>query len=341
MNLTERQKLLLKYIIDEYSVDPNPISSKLINKKYFNNISSQTIRLDMAVLEKNNLIEKPHTSAGRIPSIKGYEYYDTYLLNPIVDKDFINKLKVIFDKRENDINNVINETLNILNEVTGLVSLSTSFNICEESLRQISLIQLDEENAVIIIVSNLANIHKTLIKFQNENQIKDLQVCMKIFNEHLIGVNFSKINDKLESVKDIIKHEVLEYEFITREILFRMFSFVENKSPIKRIVGLGSILTNNEFKDINQLKKVVEMIEKGNIWDLIDFNLEKNSKSKVVLHHTNDLPICVSSTSIQIGDQKHQISVVGPNRVNINQVKGILEYLNNKLEQIFNNKKDK
>ena len=80
MRLTERQLNLLKVIIEEHILIAQPISSKLITKKYMKNLSSQTIRNEMNYLEKINLLQKSHASSGRIPTIQGYKYYEANIL---------------------------------------------------------------------------------------------------------------------------------------------------------------------------------------------------------------------------------------------------------------------
>ena len=78
--LSDRQKQILKIIIDEYTYSAQPVPSKLIVDKYLTNLSPQTIRIEMNLLEKYGLLEKTHTSSGRIPSINGYKYYELNIL---------------------------------------------------------------------------------------------------------------------------------------------------------------------------------------------------------------------------------------------------------------------
>ena len=82
MNISERQEEILKIIVEEYAYTTQPISSKEIIKKYMPDLSSATIRNEMAFLEKKGLLEKTHTSSGRIPSINGYKYYESHILKP-------------------------------------------------------------------------------------------------------------------------------------------------------------------------------------------------------------------------------------------------------------------
>ena len=107
MKLTPRQIKLLGAVVDEYTYSAQPISSKEIIKKYMPDVSSATIRNDMVALEKLNLLEKTHTSSGRIPSINGYKYYEEHILQPKISVNIQNRLKRIFSQRDVSIDSVI------------------------------------------------------------------------------------------------------------------------------------------------------------------------------------------------------------------------------------------
>lgn len=341
MKITKRQQDLLKYIIEEYISTTKPVGSKIVMSKYMPNISSQTIRIEMAKLEEIGFIEKTHTSSGRVPSVEGYKYYDENILVPILNPQIQNKLKSIFNKRVDDINFVIKQTLGIINEITGLPSLSSSEIVSEEKLSEIRLIKLDYPQALIILVSNNANIMKTKINFTNESQMDDLQTCMEIFNKHLVGVKFSEIQQKLNDIEPIIKQQVMEYEFITQEIFYRLFQFVkdQNSQRENQIVGINSILNNPELQDPKKIQQIIKFIEDGNIWKQIKYNEQtnKSSRTKIEYSSNNEFPISIATTSLTIDNKKHHISVLGPNCMDTKTIKGILEYLNNKLEEIFKN----
>lgn len=343
MKISKRQEDLLKYIVEEYISSTKPVGSKVVMSKYMPNISSQTIRIEMAKLEEVGLIEKTHISSGRVPSVNGYKYYDKNILVPILAPQIQDKLKSIFDKRINDIGIVIKQTLEIINEVTGLPSLSTSEVVSEEKLSEIRLIKLDYPHALIILVSNNANITKTKISFTNESQMDDLQTCMEIFNKHLVGIKFSDINQKLLELEPIIKEQVLEYEFITQEIIYRLFQFVKesNNNRENQIVGINSIFNNPELQDPKKIQQIIKFIEDGNIWKQIKYNEEnnKNSKTQIEYSSNNDFPISIATTSLTIANKKHHISILGPNCMDSKTIKGILEYLNKQLEEIFKNEK--
>lgn len=339
MEISKRQKEILKHIIEHYVETSEPISSNLIYKLHFPDLSSQTIRNEMAYLEKINLIEKLHTSSGRVPSVKGYNYYNENILTPLVDKDVVSKIEEVFERRYNDIDDVIKTSLNIINEVTGLISLSYASAVNNEKFKNINLVPIDDNKAVVIIVSNLGNTPKTTISFKQEQEIDDIQTCIKIFNKYLVDVPFADIEKKLFELEPIIKNEVKEYEYITQELITKMLGITLKKSNVfsQQIVGLKSIFNNPEFNDHEKLKQLVNILDEGNIWDLIKYDMEEKATKDhpIITKQYENLPIAITSTTLIVDQKKYSISVLGPNRIDNQKVFGILEYLHKKINELY------
>jgi heat-inducible transcriptional repressor len=224
MNITERQQKILQIIIEEYTYTATPISSQGIIQKYMPNISSATIRNEMVVLEKNNLIEKTHTSSGRIPSINGYKYYESNILKPKLSSNVKNKLQKIFSQRDISIDSIINESVSIVNESIKLPSIITSEQT-NELLKRFDLIQIDQNTALILLVTSSGAINKNTIHLDGNKQLNDISVCIRIFNDRLVDTAIRDIPEKLESIKEIIRSAVHEYEFCIRQIIEKIFDF--------------------------------------------------------------------------------------------------------------------
>ena len=106
--LSERQLTVFKCIVDEFIKTAEPVGSKTLIEVYDLPYSSATIRNDMAELENLGYLEKPHTSAGRVPSSKGYKFYVDNLMESKLDEESKKALQTIFDERNMEIDDVIN-----------------------------------------------------------------------------------------------------------------------------------------------------------------------------------------------------------------------------------------
>jgi heat-inducible transcriptional repressor len=236
MSLNERQILLLKSIVDEYTSTALPISSEIMIKKYFRDYSSATIRNEMSALEKENYIEKTHTSSGRIPTIKGYKFYESNILKNKLEKNIKLKLKRIFSQRDVSIDTILDQSTEIITNSLKLPSVVTSINK-SELLKRFDFIQIDNKNALIIIVTSSGNINKANIVLNNKKELEDISICVRIFNDRLIDTPLTEINNKIESLKEIIRNSVHEYEYCMQQLIKKIFKFNENPMSISKVSG--------------------------------------------------------------------------------------------------------
>jgi heat-inducible transcriptional repressor len=234
MKLTPRQIKLLEAIVDEYTHSAQPISSKEIIKKYMPSISSATIRNEMVNLEKLNLLEKTHTSSGRIPSINGYKYYEENILKPKLSINIQNRLKKIFMQRDVSIDSVINQSVSIINESLKLPSVVISSQ-ANELLKRFDLIQIDNKTALVLLVTSSGTVNKTTLRLDNPKHLEDISTCVRIFNDRLVNTAIRDIGEKVNAIKEIIRSHVHEYEYCIQQVIEKIFDF--NKSNINQNVS--------------------------------------------------------------------------------------------------------
>jgi heat-inducible transcriptional repressor len=234
MKLTQRQIKLLEVIINAYIASAQPISSKEIINNHMPDISSATIRNEMAQLEKLNLIEKPHTSAGRVPSINGYKYYEENILQPKLSNDIQTRLKKIFAKRDLTIDSVIDQSISIINESLRLPSVITSSQ-SNELLKRFDFIQIDDKTALVLLVTSSGTVNKTTLLLNDSKQLDDITICIRIFNDRLINTRISDISTKLDAIKKVIRTRVHEYEFCIQQVIDKIFNI--NKSVVNQNVS--------------------------------------------------------------------------------------------------------
>jgi heat-inducible transcriptional repressor len=236
MKLTPRQIKLLGAIVDEYTYSAQPISSKEIIKKYMPNISSATIRNDMVVLEKLNLLEKTHTSSGRIPSINGYKYYEENILKPKLSINIQNRLKRVFAQRDISIDSVIDQSISIINESLKLPSVVISSQ-SDELLKRFDLIKIDDRTALVLLVTSSGSVNKTTLRLDNPIHLEDISTCVRIFNDRLIDTAIKDLNKKLSSVKEIIRTKVHEYEYCIQQVIEQIFNFNKINNRKRNVSG--------------------------------------------------------------------------------------------------------
>ena len=120
--ISDRQEKILKAIVDLYVKDAKPVGSKLLSKKF--KLSSATLRNDMMEWENQGLLEKTHTSSGRVPSSKGYRYYVDHLMDTKkMDADDMLKLQIVFQNSQLALSDVITNSLQLISDMTNYTTI--------------------------------------------------------------------------------------------------------------------------------------------------------------------------------------------------------------------------
>lgn len=335
MKLSTRQTLILKAIVDEHINSASPIGSKQIQEKYLSDVSTATIRNEMAALEQLNLIEKPHTSGGRMPTTFGYKYYSEHIAKPSVPINIKRKLEKVFVQRELSIDSVIDQSVQIINDSLHLPSVVTSEQV-NEYLKRFDLVQIDQNTALILVITSSGTINKTEIKLDNNKKhLQDISICIRIFNDRLIDTKIKDVPAKIESLKDIIRNTVHEYEFCIRQIIEKIFAFhsIQTKTEVQ---GMKFLTTQPEFKNIENLQQILTILEDTNVWKHIGYVQEKTGKTLITFGdqigvHNN---LAIASTSLKTSAGKRQLSIVGPTRMNYQEIQGLLDFIKSNIEKI-------
>lgn len=336
IKLTERQIQLLKIIVEQYINEAAPVSSKEVMHDFFKDLSSATIRNEMAYLEKVGLIEKTHTSSGRVPTSLGYEYYRQEILQPTLTTDLKKKLSKIFAKRLTSIETIIDESMAVINETLHLPSIVTTGEI-NETLVRIDLIPINSNMAIIIVVTSSGNLTKNTITFNEGKVLNDIATCVRIFNDRLIDTPLEKIPEKIESLKDIIKDSVENYEFIMQGLIQKIFDLKYQYHT--SVHGTKYLTTQPEFKnDVQELNKVLDLLDQSSVWQQIAYQQSKTGKTTLITsgEKVGAKELAIATVNVKGKDNSHQISVVGPNRMDYSKVQGILDFLKKELEKKYN-----
>src|SRR5574344_2971451 len=152
MPLDDRKKKILQVVVDDYVSTYEPVGSKALIERHNLNVSSATVRSEMAELEKLGLIEKPHTSAGRIPSDRGYrEYVDSLMHVDNLTEEEQSEIKSRIDSSIDEVTNLLKNATQTLSEATGFVSLAMSPRLRKSFLTQLKILMIEPGKALVVM----------------------------------------------------------------------------------------------------------------------------------------------------------------------------------------------
>ena len=209
--LTERQNKILKMIVERYIKEPIPVGSKSISKAL--NCSSATIRNEMAVLEDANLLEKTHTSSGRVPSEAGYRYYvDNLMELKQMNAEDMLKLQRVFKNQQLALSDVISKSLQVISDITNYTTIILGSNSHENLLKQIEVVPIDDISIIVIIVTDKGHVEHKNIKLYDV-QLSEVKKTVGLINNLIVGTPINEVSNKLEfEIKPIIANYVKQHQ---------------------------------------------------------------------------------------------------------------------------------
>ena len=331
-----RRDLILKYIVDYYIKTAQPVGSHTLIEEYNLPYSSATIRNEMSELEHMGLIEKTHTSSGRIPSTKGYKYYIANLRDKAVNDNIKYQIANIFTQREKSIEDVIKESCEILSHMTNLASIVLGPNASQEHLVSVQAIPISDKSMTAVFVTDKGYVENKTFVLDKSINMQDLQECMKMLNERLIGSPISSLVERMEALKPLISDYIKQNDAIYRVLADALIRFTEERVSL---FGQSKLLNHPEFNnDTLKLKKMLELIEKPENMTKLFHQENSEDKLDVLMGEEEEMKdLSIVRTDLNIGGKSiGKIALVGPRRMDYDQVLSALEYVMEKFDEVYN-----
>jgi heat-inducible transcriptional repressor len=328
--LSLRQNNILKMIVEEYIKTARPVGSKSICDTL--DLSSATIRNEMASLEEEGLLEKTHTSSGRVPSEEGYRYYVDNLMKPkeLTGEDVL-KLQTIFRNQSLELNDVILKSMEIISEITSYASITLGNTSNVNRLKRVEVVAVDSSNIIALVITDKGYVeHRNMIIRENIDG-EEIRKMVDLINNLLVGTPIDEISEKLEfEIKPIVGKYIKQHEEI-----YNVFYNAFNDFTIKNDVyfaGRNNILNQPEFDNVSKIKKIVAKLEDK---ELVH-NIEEDSNGINVYigkdSHIDD-DVTIVKTKYVVNGKVGTIAVIGPKRMEYDRVVSILEYIKENIER--------
>ena len=309
--LSERQSKILKLIVERYIQDPIPVGSKVVSKQI--NCSSATVRNEMGELEKLGLLEKTHTSSGRVPSETGYRYYVDHLMEiKKMNAEDMLKLQMVFRNQQLALSDVITKSLQVISDMMNYTTVVLGSKSHENLLKQVEVIPLDDENLTVIIVTDRGHVeHKNIML--KDVSLEEVKKTVGLINNLISGTPIDEVGKKLEfEIKPIIGNYVKQHEQIYNAF-YHVFTDFTNQEV--NIVGRNKMLEQPEFSNVEKIKNVFNKLDENEILSSIEED------------------ITVIQTKFKKGNDEGTIAIIGPKRMEYERVVGLLEYMKENIER--------
>ena len=320
--INQRQKDLLKYIVEDYIKTAHPIGSKSLCEKL--DCSSATIRNEMSYLEEIGLLEKTHTSSGRIPSEKGYRFYVDNIMKPkeLTGEDVL-KLQTIFRNNSLMLSDTILRSMEIISELTSYTAIVLGKSSKDNKVSKIEVVPLDENNFIAIIVTDKGHVEHKKMYLNEKINLNEIKSVVEIINKHIVGTPIDEVNQKLEyEVKPIIGDEIKQ-----KEVLYNAFYnvFTDLRKANVKVNNASHMLKEPEFNDADKIRKILEKFEDKDIVQGIEENDDGTGVHIYIGSENNfDDDVTIIKTKYSVDGEEGTIALVGPKRMEYDRATTLL-----------------
>ncbi|MBO8434502.1 MAG: heat-inducible transcription repressor HrcA [Tyzzerella sp.] len=340
MALNERKIKILKAIISDYIATAEPVGSRTLAKKYDLGVSSATIRNEMSDLEDMGFIIQPHTSAGRVPSELGYRLYVDRLMNrselTLEEQEFLHN---VVSRNTNRIDYLMEETAKVLSFLTNYTTVISEPVLKATTLKQIRLMPLDNSSIMLIIVTEGNFVKNHIIRVNQAPSEEELfSVSIKI-NNILKGHTLEDIN---ENTIIALQKELKEYGGLLSPVLKAVQKTIRSAENVHiHMSGARNILAFPEFSDVSKAKELFRAFEEKNSLVSLLENSSKSDDIKILIGNEiniEEMKDCsVITTTYRMGDGKTKgsIGIIGPTRMNYDQVVSVLNEMVKNIENVL------
>ena len=342
MELDERKKIILKAVIRNYLETGEPVGSRTISKYTDLNLSSATIRNEMADLEEMGYILQPHTSAGRIPSDKGYRFYvDTMMKEK--DREVV-ELKEMLLERQDKMETLLKQVAKVVAQNTQYAAMISAPSIHRNKVKFIQLSRLNATQLIAVIVSEGNIIKNNIIPVAEEISDENLLKLNILLNTHLTGLSVEEINLGIISA---LKQQAGVHGNIIGEVIDAVGDAIKADEDLEIYTsGTNNIFRYPELTDNGKASELVGTFEeKQQLGTLIQEALEDEAGNGIQVYIGEESPVqsmkdcSVVTATYELGEgMKGTIGIVGPKRMDYDKVIGTLRTIQSKLDELY--KKD-
>lgn len=328
--MTSRQEQILRIIVEEYIKTAHPVGSKSICDSL--NVSSATVRNEMAELENLGLLEKEHISSGRIPSEKGYRYYVDNLMKPKeMSGEDVLKLQQIFKNKSLQISDAISKSLEIISEMTNYTSVVLGQSASINRLERVEILPIEQNKLVAIVITDKGHVENKTIVIDEDISLNEIKQVTEIINKMLYGTLIDEVNERLEyEIKPVIADKVRQHEEIYN-VFYNVFNdFTTRASNNMYFVGKNKFLKQPEFDSVEKIRKIMDKFEDK---DIVSSIKEEDSGINIYIGHENNIDddVTVIKTKYNINGEEGTIALIGPKRMEYDRAVALLDYITNNI----------
>ncbi|MEK7868083.1 MAG: heat-inducible transcriptional repressor HrcA [Candidatus Omnitrophota bacterium] len=330
-----RQKSILNAIVESYVDSATPVGSRAIAQRFRNTISPATIRNVMADLEEKGLIMHPHTSAGRVPTDKGYRFYvDSLLELKHLTKEEEATVNKLMHQSTSDMEYVMQNTSRAISLVTNVAGIVLMPRLKSSIFKHIELFNIDDSRIMAVIVTTSGFIKNSIMDFEEHLTGQELARITEFLNSELEGVSLGEIKSYL--TRKLLEERDSFYTFLKRAADILSVPGLFRADDHLYFDGAACIMSHPEFTDIKKARLFLRACEdKKGLLNLLNQDMELEG---VKIHigkenfYNEIQDLSIVTCNYKVNDMVvGAIAAIGPTRMEYGRIISVLKYISSEL----------
>lgn len=336
-NLDDRKKEILAAIVKVHVTTGQPVGSFMLAKQSSERLSSATMRNICAELEEEGYLTHPHTSAGRVPTDKGYRYYVDHLMSATKlspsDAAVINR-QLLDEETLSSPERMMERTSQLLSQLSDNVGIVVPPSVSQDRLHHIEFVKLPDSRILVITASSVGRVQDRLIRLDEELSQDDLNATARYLIENFRGMSLAEIRDELLS--RMTEEKALYDQLLRNAMLLFSQSLRAGDQPDVFIEGASNIIAKPDFSDTERMRALFKMFEqKGRIVKILNECIEDARRESIAVRigsenrflDLRDCTVIASPCFYGNGETAGSIGVVGPTRIEYDRLISIVTYI--------------
>ena len=335
--LTERKKAILRSIVDDYIHTAQPVGSRTISKKHELGLSSATIRNEMADLEELGYLAQPHTSAGRVPSDKGYRFYvDNLVQVQDLAKEEMQRIRTAMDERIGELGELVLRAAKLITAVTGYTTVAMTPKVEDNPIRTVQIVPVGGERVLVIVVVSGGIVNSRVVRLETELSDEDIHTISSYLSQHLAGRQASDITIRfladMEEKLGLPDGVVLPIIESVRECMRRI-----GHAEIM-LDGMTNLFNYPEFSDLFRAREIMDLLREEDVLASVLTTIGNRSGPEVRIGAEYEIgsfrELSLVTASYGDGERHHgAIGVIGPTRMAYSRVISSIDYVRRLLDR--------
>lgn len=331
-----RKHRVLAALIDDYIATAEPVGSRTLARKYALGVSSATIRNEMADLEDQGFLEQPHTSAGRVPSDKGYRYYVDEIIKPIpLNLQQRERIHHAYHVRVRELHWFIHQTARLVSELTHYPSLVVAPPVEHAVLADLSFVSLGHDTVLMVLKTNTGIVENQTFLLPDGFDAQQLVRLADDFTREFRGVTIDELQNR---ILDPLQGDINRYQGLW-QLALKWVTGQDGDEDKVSLAGPLNILNYPEFHDVDKVRRVLGFLEQAAAVELM--NRRSDEGVQVVIGAEsllNDIQDCslVTATYRVGANVVGHLMVLGPRRMQYSRVMSVVEAVSEELTRALN-----